>query len=83
MRIRLFSIACVLALVASAYADVAPDVSAKNWKRTRKHVLPDKADTQWRKVPWRATLWQAVIDAQREDKPILLWAMNGHALACT
>ena len=26
---------------------------------------------------------EALIAAQKEDKPILLWAMNGHPLACT
>jgi hypothetical protein len=24
-----------------------------------------------------------VIEAQQRDKPILLWTMNGHPLACT
>ena len=47
------------------------------------HVLPDKRDLAWTKVPWRATLWDAVIEAHAQKKPILLWAMNGHALACT
>ena len=52
-------------------------------KRVLAHVLPDKADLVWTRIPWRATLWDAVIDAHEQKKPILLWAMNGHALACT
>jgi hypothetical protein len=34
-------------------------------------------------VNWLPTLWDGVIAAQKQDKPILLWAMNGHPLACT
>ena len=71
-------------LVAGNGAAFAADpVSEKNWERVRDHVLPDKGETRWREVPWRASLWDAVIDADREEKPILLWAMNGHPLACT
>ena len=47
------------------------------------HVVPGEEELQWRKVPWRATFWDAVIEAQDKDRPILLWAMNGHPLACT
>ena len=55
-----------------------PDVA-----RVLAQVLPDKRDLAWTRVPWRATLWDAVIEAHEKKKPILLWAMNGHALACT
>jgi hypothetical protein len=34
-------------------------------------------------VNWLPTLWDGVIAAQKQDKPILLWAMNGHPLGCT
>ena len=37
----------------------------------------------WRKIPWRRTLWEAALEAQKRDMPILLWAMNGHPLGCT
>jgi hypothetical protein len=52
-------------------------------KRALAHIVPDKRDLAWTKVPWHATLWDAVIEANEKKKPILLWAMNGHALACT
>jgi len=61
----------------------APTADAGNWKRLRDHVLPDRSERAWRRIPWRATLWDAVVDAHREKKPVLLWAMNGHPLACT
>ena len=37
----------------------------------------------YRDVGWLPVFWTAVLQAQREEKPILLWAMNGHPLACT
>ena len=52
-------------------------------KRALEHILPEKGELAWTQVPWHATLWDAVIEAQRRKMPILLWAMNGHALACT
>ena len=57
--------------------------AAVDVEATLRHVLPDKADRAWTAVPWRTTLWDAVIEAHRLKKPLLLWAMNGHALACT
>ena len=74
----------VLALVALApTARASDDTKPVDAKRILAHVLPDKRDLAWTKVPWHATLWDAVIEAHEEKKPILLWAMNGHALACT
>lgn len=70
-------------LMAPAAALASPEEAAHDHKAVLKHVLPDKADLVWTKVPWEATLWDAVIEAHRVKKPILLWAMNGHALACT
>ncbi len=80
------SLAFVLLVSASAAVASAADPKPKpshDHKRVLAHVLPDKADLAWTKIPWRATHWDAVIEAQRAKKPILLWAMNGHALACT
>jgi hypothetical protein len=55
--------------------------------------LSDRTFAQWRDrlrpesclatVDWLPTLWDGVIAGQKEDKPILLWAMNGHPLGCT
>lgn len=46
-------------------------------------VVPSADELQWRRIAWRSTLAEAVVDAQAADRPILLWAMNGHPLACT
>jgi len=46
-------------------------------------VVPTDDEMQWRAIPWLGTLAEAVVQAHAQDKPILLWAMNGHPLACT
>ena len=79
---RLLPVLLVLAVAAPAAAgDDA--VGAKTWKKVRDHVLPSKRECAWTDVAWRPSLWDAVIEANVEAKPILLWAMNGHPLACT
>ena len=46
-------------------------------------ILPKPAELQWQAPAWRPTLWDAVVEGHQVEKPILLWAMNGHPLACT
>ncbi len=59
------------------------DLTDETYEKWRDHILPKADELQWRKIPWQPTFWDAVVLAQKEDKPILLWAMNGHPLACT
>ena len=37
----------------------------------------------WRTIPWETSLIEAQNIAAREKKPIFIWAMDGHPLACT
>lgn len=61
----------------------AEDLSEKNYKQIRDSILPKPEEVEWRAIGWRTTLWDGVIDAQKEDKPVLLYAMNGHPFGCT
>lgn len=70
-------------LLLAPLAGAGDALDSKSWRKTLSHVLPDKAELRWQDVEWNATLWDAVIEAHKEKKPILLWAMNGHAMACT
>lgn len=49
----------------------------------RAAILPSKDEERWREIPWRTSTWDAVVEAAATEKPVLLWAMNGHPLACT
>jgi len=45
-------------------------------------VLPG-AEEAWLTIPWHATLHEGLRAAGHEQKPLLLWLMNGHPLGCT
>lgn len=62
---------------------IAPAQGEASIAQVREHVLPDASELAWKALGWRASLWQGVIEAQAAEKPILLWAMNGHPLGCT
>lgn len=47
------------------------------------HLRPKSTELCFETVNWLPALWDGVIAAQKQDMPILLWAMNGHPLACT
>ena len=61
----------------------AQELTDSTYAKWRDHVLPKGWELNYRKIPWRSSYWEAVIEAQEKDKPILLWAMNGHPLCNT
>ncbi len=56
------------------------DTSFQHWFD---FIRPSADEAAWQAIPWRTNLLDALRDAQEADKPILLWAMNGHPLSCT
>ncbi len=73
----MFRLVC-LVLVAAA-----PDLNEGTFAKWRDYIRPSERELRWLKIPWRAAVWPAVLEAQQTDKPLLIWAMNGHPLACT
>ena len=63
----------------SARTELTRDTLA-HWREV---VVPRAEELVWRDIPWRAEFAEAVQVAGEQDKPVLLWAMNGHPLACT
>ena len=61
----------------------AKELTDANYAETRRLVLPSPEEVAYREIPWKAALWDAIVEARDTDRPILLWAMNGHPLACT
>ena len=59
------------------------ELNEASFERVRDQILPNAGEEGWRAIPWRSTLGAGVAEAQRHDKPILLWVMNGHPLGCT
>ncbi|MHC4924870.1 MAG: hypothetical protein ACYTG4_12490 [Planctomycetota bacterium] len=73
----------MLLLAAGLLAVPPVELTEKNYASTRDTILPSKSEAAWQSIPWRASLWSAAVEAHEARKPILLWAMNGHPLACT
>jgi hypothetical protein len=70
-------------VVALAGPEVPVDLNDKTFDMWRDGIRGKPAEQCYRTVHWLPTFWDGVMTAQKEDKPILLWAMNGHPLACT
>ena len=59
------------------------ELNDKTFASWRDRIRPKAQELCFESVRWLPTFWDGVMAAQKEDKPILLWAMNGHPLACT
>ncbi len=74
----------VTLIVALAGAEGLPaELNDNTFTLWRDRIRPKTAERCFETVHWLPTFWDGVMTAQKEDKPILLWAMNGHPLACT
>jgi hypothetical protein len=82
LRRALLAVWIGLAASVGATADEEEGYEA-TFDRIRDEVLPSKDEERWREVPWRPSVWDAVVEAAQTDRPVLVWAMNGHPLGCT
>jgi hypothetical protein len=45
-------------------------------------VLPTPDEDRWLEIDWHANIAEARQEAERQNKPVLLWVMNGNPLGC-
>ena len=88
VTVRLAPSIAILTASLGALATIAPGAGPKQlteatFDAMRDEILPRKDEERWREIPWRTSTWEAVVEAAATEKPVLLWAMNGHPLACT
>ena len=77
-----------LAVSSSLAVDPFPDKlqqphRSAEYAKWRDYLLPSASEQSHRTIPWRASVLHGLIDAQKQDKPILLFLMNGHPLGCS
>ena len=72
-----------LVMVLAAAAPPPAELNGETFAQWRDRIRPKSEELCFATVDWLPTLWEGVIAAQKQDRPILLWAMNGHPLACT
>ena len=56
------------------------DLTDKTYVALRDYILPRAEELRWQQIPWRPTWAEAVAAARKANKPIYVWAMNGHPL---
>ncbi len=60
-----------------------PELNDQTFEHWRDYIRPSAQELCFLEIPWRESFFAAVKEAQETDRPILLWAMNGHPLGCT
>ena len=63
--------------------DPATPLDRTGFESWHAFIRPAADELRWREIPWRASFWRAVVEAQESRRPVLLWAMNGHPMGCT
>lgn len=56
----------------------APELTQENLDEWLDFLRPSDSELGWRKVRWHHSLSEAAEEARQLQRPILLWAMNGH-----
>ena len=59
------------------------ELNKENYNTIREALVCSKDESGWRTIPWRPDLGEALVDARKQEKPILLWVMNGHPCGMT
>ncbi len=68
-------------------ASLAPGSSAVELSESEFHRLHKQLQSApvepWQTIPWQTSVLDAQRIAVRDNKPIFIWAMDGHPLGCT
>ena len=69
------------AMILALLLGMTGDLSLDEFRRL--HVQLQPGDQPWRTIPWKISLLEARALAAKEQKPLFIWAMDGHPLGCT
>ena len=56
----------------------APKINEANLEQWMKFIQPSDDELGWQNIRWHSDLSEAAVEAKDLNRPILLWAMNGH-----
>jgi hypothetical protein len=73
----------MLAVCVCGVLRAADELTPATYDTWRDYALPKTGEENWRKIPWLPTFYEGVSAGQKANKPLLIWVMNGHPLACT
>ena len=74
----------ILLLIGAAlpFSTANGEITDADFARLHKELRPAKDET-WRTIPWKTSVLDAQQEAGEQQKPIFIWAMDGHPLGCT
>ena len=58
-------------------------LTSENWDVWKSYIQPLPSELTWTQIPWVTTFSEGINLAKAQEKPLLLWVMNGHPLGCT
>ena len=59
------------------------DADTLAYESARAEVMPDEAERRWEEIEFLPSYAAGLKAASDEQKPLMLWVMNGHPLGCT
>lgn len=59
------------------------ELRPETFTKWHQQLCPQPDEERWLEIPWRTNLWQARSEALATNRPIFVWAMDGHPLGCT
>ena len=65
------------------YSESPFTLNEKTYEMWRDYIKPTEIDLSWTGIPWRSSFQKGLAESGIKQKPMLLWAMNGHPLGCT
>jgi len=60
-----------------------PALTDANFGNWQERLKAKESELVWQNLPWLTSFHEGLMQAAKEDKPLLLWVMNGHPLGCT
>jgi hypothetical protein len=65
-----------------AYSHSSEPIKPEQFNKLHSIIKPNSDEEKFMQIPWMIDLWEARKKAASEDRPILLWEMDGHPLGC-
>ncbi len=59
------------------------ELNESNYAKWRDHILPAASELDYESLPWLTNFKDGILAADAQQRPLLLWTMNGHPLGCT
>ncbi|HAD59698.1 MAG TPA: hypothetical protein DCG12_10675 [Planctomycetaceae bacterium] len=83
IRIAVLTFACLLSCRTAIADEQRSDSLTADAAAELLEELTPPADEPWRSIPWKIDVLDGQRTASAENKPLFIWAMDGHPLGCT